>query len=86
MFRNCDALLFEKVWFMMFLTPAQFFQLGRKCSHCDKTAKWLDKYEENRPAYCDEHFPYWKELSNLSNDFLENNDKLKFSAFKTDLR
>lgn len=42
---------------MTFLTTAQVFQLGRKCSMCQETAKWLDKFDKNAPAYCDRHFP-----------------------------
>ena len=42
---------------MIFLTDAQLFQLGRKCSFCDTRAVWLDKFDENAPAYCDHHFP-----------------------------
>ena len=45
---------------MTFLTPAQFFQLGRKCSLCEDKAKWfkwVDKFDENAPAYCDKHYP-----------------------------
>lgn len=42
---------------MTFLTPSQLSQLGRSCSLCDARAKWLDKLDENSPAYCDKHFP-----------------------------
>ncbi len=42
---------------MTFLTIPQFFQLGKKCSMCQEKAKWLDKFDESRPAYCDKHFP-----------------------------
>lgn len=42
---------------MTFITPAQLFQLGRKCSLCKNQAKWFDKYDENSPAYCDRHYP-----------------------------
>lgn len=42
---------------MIFITTAQFLQLGKKCSMCDENAKWLDKFDENAPAYCDRHFP-----------------------------
>lgn len=57
----------------VFLTLDQFLSIGKKCSHCDKKATWLDSLET--PAYCDEHFPYYKEIefvkienvSNLSN-------------------
>jgi len=50
---------------MTFLTYAQLIQLGRKCSHCDKKAKWLDKYNEKNPAYCDEHYPFKEEDEDL---------------------
>lgn len=42
---------------MTFLTPSQFFQLGRKCSMCEEKAKFIDKCDEKMPAYCDKHFP-----------------------------
>lgn len=42
---------------MTFLTPAQLMQLGKKCFRCEKNAKWLDKDDQNAPAYCDEHYP-----------------------------
>ncbi len=47
---------------MIELTVAQLMQLGRKCSMCDENAVWLDKLDENAPAYCDRHFPfkYWE--------------------------
>jgi hypothetical protein len=42
---------------MTFITIAQFLQLGRKCILCNANAQWLDKFDENAPAYCDHHFP-----------------------------
>lgn len=42
---------------MTFLTTAQICQLGKKCSMCEEKATWLDKFDENAPAYCDNHFP-----------------------------
>ncbi len=44
---------------MTFLTPSQFFQLcsKKKCAMCKENAIWIDKLDENMPAYCDEHFP-----------------------------
>lgn len=55
---------------MDFLSLEQFLSLGKKCSHCDKKAKWLAHPES--PAYCDEHFPYWeekiKEISCIDNN------------------
>ena len=41
---------------MTWLTLEQFLSLGKKCSHCDKKAKWIAN--EKSPAYCDQHFPY----------------------------
>ena len=42
---------------MTWFTIDQYLQLGTKCSHCNKNAKWLGP--KDSPAYCDEHFPYW---------------------------
>ncbi len=42
---------------MTFLTQAQLSQLGRKCSLCNDKSKWLDKFDEHAPSYCDRHFP-----------------------------
>lgn len=42
---------------MIFVTPSQLAQIGRKCSMCDEKAQWLDKFDENSFAYCDRHFP-----------------------------
>jgi hypothetical protein len=42
---------------MTLMTIQQVIQLGHKCSMCDQTAKWLHRFDENAPAYCDGHFP-----------------------------
>jgi len=42
---------------MTFITPSQLVKLGSKCCMCNETAKWLDRFKENSPAYCDKHFP-----------------------------
>lgn len=62
---------------MTFLTPSQFFQLGRKCSHCEKNAKWLDKFNEKNPAYCDDHYPYWEYLNEKQTMEIENDKYFK---------
>lgn len=51
------SMKFEGHYQMMQVTLAQLIQLGKKCSLCEEKAKWLDKYDENAPAYCDKHFP-----------------------------
>lgn len=45
-----------------FMTPRQFMAIleGRKCSHCDKKARWIHE-DGAPPSYCDEHFPYLEE-------------------------
>lgn len=50
---TCSQLIEDK---MTFLIYTQFYQLGRKCSMCDDTAKWLDKFDEKEHAYCDRHY------------------------------
>lgn len=42
---------------MTWLTLEQFFALDKKCSRCDRQAKWVASLDS--PAYCEEHFPYF---------------------------
>lgn len=49
---------------------------GQKCSHCEKKAKWLPKYERGI-SYCDDHWPYKEEY--LNKDIIMN-DKVEHKA------
>jgi hypothetical protein len=51
----------------MLVTIPQLKQLGKNCTKCAKKAQWLDKFDENAPAYCDDHFPYWDDVTNEMN-------------------
>jgi hypothetical protein len=42
---------------------------------CDKKAVWLDKFDENGPAYCDRHYPGRLSLS-LSEHWISVKDRL----------
>ena len=57
----------------VFLKIDQFLSIGKKCSHCDKKATWLDSLET--PAYCDEHFPYYDEIEFVSIENLAEDER-----------
>jgi hypothetical protein len=51
----------------VFLTSHQLFCMSEelKCYRCEKKATYLPKFEPDKIAYCDEHYPF-------SNDFTVN--------------
>jgi len=57
------------------ITFSQLQQFGKKCHCCEKKATWLDKFNEDAFAYCDEHFPYREDI--LEFDQINNNIKFE---------